>query len=118
SGHPAARRSLREEMGSAVDFHRTVFRTAAGLGAARRRHLRDVVLAVPDRQFRLGAGVVGSAFAVWRRDGEDRRMAVAHGVMRVARRLRNKPPGRGLPPKDRENARAASRTDVIAPALE
>src|SRR4051812_1859143 len=67
-------------MGRAVDFHRPVLRTVAGLGAARRRHLRDVVLAVPDRQFRLGAGVVGSALAVRRRDRAGRRMAVADGL--------------------------------------
>jgi hypothetical protein len=41
---------------------------------------RDVILAVPDRQFRLGAGLVGGAAAVRRRDGADRRMAVAVGV--------------------------------------
>ena len=60
-------------------LHRPVFRTAARLGAARRRHFRDAVLAVPDRQFRLGAGLVGGAAAVRRRDGADHRMAVARG---------------------------------------
>ena len=44
----AARRGLCEELGRAEHFHRAVFRTAAGLGAARRRHIRDAVLAISD----------------------------------------------------------------------
>ena len=69
-----------QEMGRALDLHRPFLRAAAGLGAARGRHFRDVLLAVPDRQFRLGAGLVGRPAAGRRRDGEDRRMAVAGGV--------------------------------------
>ena len=59
SRDPAARRGVRAKMGRALDLHRPLLRPAAGLGAARRRHFRDVLLAVPDRQFRLGAGLVG-----------------------------------------------------------
>ena len=66
--------------GVPCDLHRPLLRAVAGLGAARRRHFRDVLLAVPDRQFRLGAGLVGRPAAVRRRDGENRRMAVAGGV--------------------------------------
>ena len=40
-------------------FIRRSFSGRARLGAARRRHFRDVLLAVPDRQFRLRAGLVG-----------------------------------------------------------
>ena len=56
------------------------FRTAAGLGAAGGRDIRDAVLALSNRQFRLGAGMVGGAAAVRRRDRANRRMAVAHGL--------------------------------------
>jgi hypothetical protein len=77
---PAARRGVREKMGRALDLHRSFLRAAARLGAARRRHFRDVLLAVPDRQFCLRADLVGSAAAGRRRDGETRRMAVAGGV--------------------------------------
>src|SRR2546430_17629807 len=66
-------------MGRTVDLHRPVLRAIAGLGAARRRHFRDVVLAVPDRQFHLGADLVGRPAAGRRRDGQARRMAVAGG---------------------------------------
>jgi hypothetical protein len=51
----------------------------------------DVLLAVPDRQFRLGAGLVGGAAAVWRRDRAGLGMAVADGL-----RGRNKPRAQGL----------------------
>ncbi len=43
------------------------------------------VLAVPDRQFRLGAGLVGGPAAVWRRDRADPRMDLARGVKPPAR---------------------------------
>ena len=59
-----------------------IFRTAAGLGAAGGRDLRDVVLAISNRQFRLRAGMVGGAAVVRRRDRADRRMAVAGGLKR------------------------------------
>ena len=50
-----------QKMGRALDFHRPVLRAAAGVGAARRRHFRDVVLAIPDRKLCLGAGLVGAS---------------------------------------------------------
>ncbi len=72
-----------QKMGRALDLHRPLLRAAARLGAARRRHFRDVLLAVPDRQFRLRAGLVGGPAAGRRRDGQARRMAVAGGVGRA-----------------------------------
>ena len=86
-----------KKWGVPFDFHRPVFRAAAGLGAARRRHFRDVLLAVPDRQFRLGAGLVGGVAAVWRRHCQDRRMGVAGGL-RPEPFCRNKPTMQGLAP--------------------
>jgi len=59
-------------------FHRTVFRSAAGLGAACRRHFRNAVLAVSNREFHVSAGLVGGLAAVRRRDRVHPRMAVAH----------------------------------------
>ena len=69
------------KMGRAEHFHRPVFRTVAGLGAARCRHFRDAVLEVSGRQFRLGADLGGGPSAVRRRHRADRRMAVAEGVI-------------------------------------
>src|SRR6202011_1998419 len=77
-GNPAARRSLCERLGRTEHLHRTIFRTAAGLGAAGGRDIRDAVLALSNRQFRIRAGLVGGAAAVRRRDRANRRMAVAH----------------------------------------
>src|ERR1700692_2142732 len=65
-------------MGRAQHFHRTIFRAAAGLGAACRRDIRDVVLALSNRQLGIGYGLVGSTPAVRRRNRPNRRMAVAH----------------------------------------
>src|SRR5882724_2377033 len=79
-GNPAARRGLRETLGRAEHFHRTVFRTVARLGAARGRHLRDAVLALSIRQFRIGIRLVGGAVAVRRRDRANRRMALGRGL--------------------------------------
>ena len=69
-----------KRLGRAQHFHRAVFRTAARLGAVGGRDFRDAVLAVSDREFHLGAGVVGGVAAVWRRDGANRGMAVARGL--------------------------------------
>src|ERR1044072_9014517 len=63
-------------MGRALDFHRPVFWTVAGLGATRGRYFRDAVLAFSGREFRLCAGMGGGAATVWRRDFPDRGMAV------------------------------------------
>ena len=57
SGTAAARRSLRAQMGRARHLHRPVLRAAARIGAADRRHFRDAVLALPDRQFHFGVRV-------------------------------------------------------------
>src|SRR4029077_4546388 len=76
SGNPAARRGLRETLGRAEHFHRAVFRPLTRLGAARGRHIRDAVLALSIRQFRIGIRLVGGAVAVWRRDRTNRRMAL------------------------------------------
>src|SRR6185437_6045056 len=65
--HPA-RRGLREEMGRARRRHRPLLRTVACRCAAGRRDFRNAVLAIPDRQFRLGIPVGGRADrARWRR---------------------------------------------------
>src|ERR1035437_4466089 len=95
SGDPAAWRSLCEELGRAEHFHRAVFRTAAALGAARCRDIRDAILAFSIRQFLLGAGVVGGALAVRRRDRANRRMAVAY-CLKLAFRLTLPSASRGI----------------------
>ena len=63
------------------------------------RDIRDAVLAFSNRQFRIGAGLVGGAAAVRRRDRANRRMAVARGL-KPSRPTRNKPGERGLSPSN------------------
>ena len=56
-----------KKLGCAQHFHRPVL-AVAGLGAAGGGDFRDALLAFQIRQFRLGAGLVGGAAAVRRRD--------------------------------------------------
>ena len=50
-----------QEMGRARHLHRPFLRAAARLGAADRRHFRDAVLALSDRQLDVGLPVGGGA---------------------------------------------------------
>src|SRR5262249_50480650 len=61
SGPDSARRSLRQPLGRLCGRDRPLLRPAAGGGAARRRHFRHGLLAVPDCQLRVGLPVGGGA---------------------------------------------------------
>ena len=49
-----------KKWGVLAHLHRPLLRAAARLGAAGRRHFRDAVLALPDRQFHLGLRLGGA----------------------------------------------------------
>jgi hypothetical protein len=94
-------KGVHKTLGCPGDLHWPVLWSVARLGAARRRHLRDAVLAVPVRQLHVGVSLGRRAAVARRRWGEGHDLAVERGdrevldVTRVAVRVgtRRREPG-------------------------
>ena len=73
--HHSGGRGLHPEVGRVRDLHRPLLRAAARVGAARRRRVRDAVLAFPGRQFHLGVRLGRGAADARRRHLDDDQVA-------------------------------------------
>jgi len=87
SGDDPQRRSLRDQVGSARDLRRALFRATASHGAIGRRHFPHASNEIPNRQFHIGLRMGRGAAFARRCHRYCRRAYLAHVLKKTARRF-------------------------------